>query len=173
MYPTEYIQFLAHFHGDRDYFECHEILEEYWKNTDPKDKDSIWVGLILLAVSAYHHRRGNFNGAKRTIEKAMKILEARAGKVKMLGIDPDLLSDLLSKRLALIESHHVYKSFNLPLTNPALVDLCKQSCEQHGYIFAKESDLTNHSLVHRHKTRDRTDIIAERFQALKMRKGNE
>ncbi|MEH7501602.1 DUF309 domain-containing protein, partial [Neobacillus drentensis] len=29
MYPTEYIQFLAHFHGDRDYFECHELLEDY------------------------------------------------------------------------------------------------------------------------------------------------
>ncbi|MFZ3196347.1 MAG: DUF309 domain-containing protein, partial [Bacillus mycoides] len=27
MYPTEYIQFLIHFHGDYDYFECHEILE--------------------------------------------------------------------------------------------------------------------------------------------------
>ena len=35
MYPTEYIQFLIHFHGDYDYFECHEILEEYWK-TKPR-----------------------------------------------------------------------------------------------------------------------------------------
>lgn len=35
MYPTEYIQFLIHFHGDYDYFECHEILEGYWK-TKPR-----------------------------------------------------------------------------------------------------------------------------------------
>ena len=27
-FPLKYIDFLVHFHGDRDYFECHEILEE-------------------------------------------------------------------------------------------------------------------------------------------------
>ncbi|PAD68333.1 hypothetical protein CHH83_14265, partial [Bacillus sp. 7586-K] len=34
MYDQEYIDFLVHFHCDRDYFECHEILEEHWKK-DP------------------------------------------------------------------------------------------------------------------------------------------
>lgn len=31
MYPAEYLEYLVYFHADRDYFECHEILEEYWK----------------------------------------------------------------------------------------------------------------------------------------------
>ncbi|WP_460291943.1 DUF309 domain-containing protein, partial [Bacillus cereus] len=39
MYPTEYIQFLIHFHGDYDYFECHEILEEYWKTKPRGNRD--------------------------------------------------------------------------------------------------------------------------------------
>ena len=44
MYPTEYIQFLIHFHGDYDYFECHEILEEYWKTKPRGNRDHYLVG---------------------------------------------------------------------------------------------------------------------------------
>lgn len=33
MYPEAYIEYLAEFHGSRDYFECHELLEEHWKKT--------------------------------------------------------------------------------------------------------------------------------------------
>ena len=102
MYPKEYIQFLTHFNGDRDYFECHEILEEYWKKSNDLKKDSIWVGFILLAVSRYHHRRGNFKGAKRTLEKAMNILSLLDFKQSLLGLDESifpLLSKLLIKSI--------------------------------------------------------------------------
>lgn len=34
VYPEAYVAFLHEFHTTRDYFECHEILEEYWKE-DP------------------------------------------------------------------------------------------------------------------------------------------
>ena len=30
-YPEAYTDYLCYFHGARDYFECHEVMEEYWK----------------------------------------------------------------------------------------------------------------------------------------------
>lgn len=109
MYPKEYIQFLAHFHGDRDYFECHELLEDYWKKTDSGNKDSIWVGLILVAVSSYHHRRSNFIGAKRTLEKAMHIFEFQADSLTKLGLDKIHLVHFLKGRLSDIQRNSLSK----------------------------------------------------------------
>ena len=173
MYPNEYIQFLAHFHGDRDYFECHEILEEYWKKNDGRNKNSIWVGLILLAVSTYHHRRNNFNGAKRTLEKAIKIFKTESEFVIKLGLNYPLLQDLLKERLSIVTNQQRYSSFNLPLKDLALLKLCKRYCEQNGVVWGMDSDVANDHLVHRHVLRDRTSVMEERNQALKLRKGND
>lgn len=173
MYPRAYIQFLVHFHGDRDYFECHELLEDYWKKKDFRNKESIWVGLILLAVSTYHHRRSNFSGAKRTLEKAVRICEHQADSLSELGIDKLQLGQLLTERLSVIQMEEAYKSFEIPVSDPELINLCQKICQQNGFLWGKESDITDNSLVHRHKLRDRTSIIQERYQSLEMRKGNE
>lgn len=173
MYPDEYIQFLVHFHGDRDYFECHEILEEYWKESSNQDKDSIWVGLILLAVSAYHHRRANHKGAKRTLEKAIKIFTFHESILSKLGIDSLLFFPLLYRRLKAIENEERYTSFQLPISDPLLLDICLKYCEQQGVQWGNSSDLSNERIVHRHKLRDRSSVIAERQEALMNRKGND
>lgn len=173
LYPKEYIQFLAHFHGDRDYFECHEILEEYWKNTDSKNKTSIWVGLILLAVSTYHHRRKNFNGADRTLRKAIKIFDSQSDTVIELGLDHHLLKELLTKRLSMIEKEENYISYELPICDPILLEMSVNYREQMGYFWGKQSNTSDYELIDRHKLRDRTSVIEERHQSLKRRKGNE
>ena len=121
MYPKPYIQFLIHFHGDRDYFECHEILEEYWKESNDRKKDSIWVGFILLAVSRYHHRRENFIGAKRTLEKAIMILSKQESRPNIQGLDAGNLFPLLSKLLDQINHEESYQSINLQITDPVLI----------------------------------------------------
>ncbi|WP_260405419.1 DUF309 domain-containing protein, partial [Paenibacillus sp. 598K] len=65
IYPDDYIQYLIEFHVTRDYFECHELLEEYWKEQPGDDPFyDTWVGLIQIAVSQYHHRRSNHRGAR-------------------------------------------------------------------------------------------------------------
>ncbi|WML30813.1 DUF309 domain-containing protein [Neobacillus sp. OS1-32] len=172
MYPTAYIDYLIHFHGDRDYFECHEILEDYWKQSDPGNKDSIWVGLILMAVSAYHHRRENFAGAKRTLEKAIKIFETQADSLVKLGIDSGELINVLNERLLAIEANHLYTSFSLPIIDSALMEECLKICQQRGLEWGKASDVTNDDLIHRHKLRDRTSVIEERNRMLLAKKGN-
>jgi uncharacterized protein len=173
MYPKEYVEFLAYFHGNRDYFECHEILEDYWKNVEPSNKDSIWVGLIQLAVSSYHHRRANFNGAKRTLEKAAKIFSLNEGSLMDLGLDKQPFFLLLKERLSAIQIEKDYTSFDLPIRDPLLVAECIETSKKKGFTWGNESDMTKLSIIHKHKMRDRTDVIQERNLALKNRKGNE
>lgn len=173
LYPKEYVQFLVHFNGDRDYFECHEILEEYWKESNDKQKDSIWVGFILLAVSRYHHRRGNFNGAERTLKKAIKILSLKANDIILQGLDVTVLFTILSKLIEEIEKEECYQSINLPVIDSTLLNACIKGCEELGFIWGERSNLEDESIVHRHKLRDRTLVIEERMEALRNRKGNE
>lgn len=173
MYPSEYIHFLAHFHGDRDYFECHELLEDYWKKTDPRNKDSVWVGFILLSVSAYHHRRSNFSGAERTLRKAIMILKLQSDSLTKLGLNKVDFYHLLNRQISALQKGDSYRSISLPICDPDLLEYAKKACEQRGFIWGNESDLTNNSLVHRHKLRDRSSIIEERNRSLKTRKSSE
>lgn len=166
MYPKEYIYFLTHFHGDRDYFECHEILEEYWKKVAKGDKSSVWVGLILVAVANYHHRRDNFSGAHRTLEKSLKILEAKKIELDQLGLDSVKLLQTLSEHLENIKSEKNYKSYHLPIVDEFLQAACEKECKKKGFIWCKSSDLTNEFLIHRHRLRDRSSVIKERKIAM-------
>ncbi|MCM3093097.1 MULTISPECIES: DUF309 domain-containing protein [unclassified Cytobacillus] len=173
MYPDKYIEFLVHFHGDRDYFECHEILEEYWKKIDPNNKKSAWVGLILMAVSFYHHRRENMNGAERTLRKGICILEDRAGEIKALGLDTDQLIEALKDRLVLIQKGGKYFSINLPIIDPLLKEKCIEVCAAKGLFWCSDSFAPDEDIVHRHKRRDRTIVINERLDALNHKKRQE
>lgn len=170
MYPEAYIQFLVHFHGDRDYFECHEILEEYWKKTGTEGKSSIWVGLILVSVSNYHYRRRNFEGAYRTLKKAISILQTKKQEAGLLGLNIDLLLVFLTDRLVHIHSENPYTSFNLPLSDLRLLQECQKTCRAKGFEWGMESDLLKTELIHRHQKRDRSEVIREREMAFEKRK---
>lgn len=170
MYPEAYIQFLVHFHGDRDYFECHEILEEYWKETK-EGKQSIWVGLILLAVSNYHFRRGNKDGAGRTLKKAIGIFQNQRNPFQ-LGMPLTELVDSLKKQLIAIEKGKAYTSINLPITDRELLEECQRRCNEKGFIWGNDSNLGDLHLIHRHSVRDRSEVLKERHNAILLRHKN-
>lgn len=170
MYPKQYIEFLAHFHGDRDYFECHEILEEYWKEIDKNNKQSVWVGLILLAVSCYHHRRNNFNGAIRTLHKAIVICNRNKQEIISLGIDfEQLLKDLESKLSEIRINKKNYIPYYIPFTDTDLQTVITNCCQEKNMLIDGTYKLADESLIHRHKVRDRSNVIAERNEALQRR----
>lgn len=171
MYPKEYVDYLVHFHSSRDYFECHEILEEYWKRVDVKNKSSILVAFILLAVSCYHHRRSNFNGAYKTIRKAKKIFTENQHLIFNYGIDVKKLFPLIESIEKKIHEGKPYESVSLPIHDDKLIHLCKVRSEQLHFVWNRSSDLSDPHLIHRHKMRDRTDVILERKKALEQRKG--
>jgi uncharacterized protein len=169
--PIAFIKYLYHFHVDRDYFECHEILEEYWKEETDQQKNSIWVGFILLAVANYHHRRNNFSGATRTLEKAIAIFHNEKENVANLGINVEPFTELLQTHRINLHKNNPYQSYSLPilLSNKQLSQ-CYSQDEIAQIDWGKESNLYDESLINRHKLRDRKDVITERQNALIQRK---
>ncbi|MCA1063245.1 DUF309 domain-containing protein [Rossellomorea sp. AcN35-11] len=170
VYPKPYLEFLMYFHGNRDYFECHEVLEEYWKEVDPKNRSSHWVGLIQVAVGFYHYRRGNLTGAVRTFKKAVLNIQSNHKELSRFGMDAARLQDMLEAIIQELNTNQSYRSINLPLTDSSLLNEVQALCEDSGFNWCTPSDLSNHELIHRHSLRDRTDVILERKKALERKK---
>lgn len=81
-YDRLYVQFLVYFNYRRDYYECHEVLEELWLE---EGRSPLYQGLLQIAVGLYHHRNGNVSGS-------MKLFTAGLDKLgrypsHSLGID--------------------------------------------------------------------------------------
>lgn len=55
------VEGVALYHAQR-FFECHEVLEALWKDTDGRLKD-FYKGLIQAAVACHHWSKGNLAGA--------------------------------------------------------------------------------------------------------------
>ncbi|GKU81067.1 DUF309 domain-containing protein [Niallia sp. NCCP-28] len=168
MYPNEYILFLVHFHGDRDYFECHEILEDYWKQVDKANKQSIWVAFILLAVSCYHFRRGNYAGALKTIRKSLYIFQIENENISKYGLNKDKLFfsiEALEKQIGQLSA---FPGFSLPIDDKQLEEICKNKAAELGLLW-KDQTPVDPIFINRHLTRDRTTVLKERAEALFMR----
>ncbi|MDF0726162.1 DUF309 domain-containing protein [Cytobacillus sp. S13-E01] len=162
MYPKAYLNYLIHFHGDRDYFECHEVLEEHWKEAQRAERKLYWVGLIQLAVGLYHQRRGNFKGAYRMMNNAIDIIKKERDSLTKLGLDYEELLSIVLKRVNEIQNQVPYKSFTLPISDKKLLSTCIESCETKGLTWGIDSDITDHYLVNKHMLRDRSEVINER-----------
>ena len=164
MYPDAYIRYLIHFHTDRDYFECHEILEEHWKKDGYK---KVWVVLIQIAVALYHHRRGNGQGALRMMRKALSLLQKEQKAVRELGLDEQRLAKQLEHYIERIAQNKAYKSIELPVCDETLRKMCQAICDERGISWGKASDMSDVFLIHKHKLRDRSDVIAAREEKKK------
>lgn len=68
----------------RDFFECHDVFEEYWNELRGSEKLSI-QGLIQTAVGCYHAMNGNFTGAASQFDKAQNKLALHSPR--MFGLD--------------------------------------------------------------------------------------
>jgi len=72
----------------RDFYECHEVLEELWKPSVGEERLFLQA-VIHFAVGFYHHEEGNPIGAELQLRKALSKL---AGYLPAyLGIDTDRL----------------------------------------------------------------------------------
>jgi uncharacterized protein len=167
-YPNAYIEYLIHFHGERDYFECHEVLEEYWKEHPNDPFSRAYVGLIQIAVGLYHHRRGNVAGAVKMLQAAINGFSAE--QVKQLGLDDVRLCNALTLRLEQLNAGNtVYNDIDLPFIDEALQEHCIQECSRRGGAWCLASDISNPNLIHKHTLRDRTEVIQERLRQKQLR----
>ncbi|WP_438445726.1 DUF309 domain-containing protein [Gorillibacterium sp. sgz5001074] len=173
LYPEAYVEFLVHFHGTRDYFECHELLEEYWKQeTDPALK-AVWHSLIQAAVSAYHERRGNLAGAVKMLEQSCERLSA--ADPGLAGLDREELLQRFRERIGhmkerqSLDAYSPFRDPELPIRDPQLLDRCRALCLSWGAVWNQPSALEDESLLHRHTLRDRSDVISERRRSMMMK----
>lgn len=105
-YDPLYIQFLYEFNESRDYFECHEVMEELWLE---EGRSPLFQGLLQVAVGLYHARNGNHSGAIKLLNQAVQKLEKYPQH--RLGID---LDKLLRECRSYIEQLHVRDQSELP-----------------------------------------------------------
>lgn len=170
VYPKAYVEYLVHFHADRDWFECHEILEEYWKEHPQDPKSKTWVGLIQVAVAMYHHRRGNRRGAVKMLSASL--LNVDDGHLQTLGIDASSFRCEAGQRLELLSSDEPipFADMDLPLADGGLLELCSVACAERGLVWGLPSDLSNRYLIHKHTLRDRSDVIEARRREAERRR---
>ncbi|MFD0695829.1 DUF309 domain-containing protein [Paenibacillus sp. GCM10027628] len=82
VYDRLYVAYLYYFNETRDYFECHEVMEELWLE---EGRSPLYQGLLQVAVGLYHHANGNVSGS-------IKLFSAGLDKLgpypeQTLGID--------------------------------------------------------------------------------------
>jgi uncharacterized protein len=164
MYSSAYLDYLIEFHATRDYFECHEILEEHWKHDPPGKRKLYWVGLIQLAVALYHQRRQNIIGAKRMFRSSLRIIELEQKEFELLGIDVVLLKKMIRDRLN--QTDAVFIDFMIPIIDDQLLGECQKLSSERQLIWGKKSALELDQLIHKHTLRDRTNVIEERQRKL-------
>lgn len=120
-----------------DYFECHEVAEEYWKMLAPGDKEHALVGYIQLAAGLYHERRGNTRGAQKLLTSAERIL-----------MNADDVFFTYVNREQLVATR------NLPMSD-----------ELQSLVTTRVAELPKldaHFIMHKHTLRDRSEVIAAR-----------
>lgn len=70
-YKPLYLAYLIYFNRDRDYFECHEVLEELWLE---EQRDPLYKALLQVAVGLYHFRGGNVRGGLIMLKQSHQVL---------------------------------------------------------------------------------------------------
>ena len=161
-YPEAYRAYLIEFHAARDYFECHELLEDYWKAHPGDPLADTWVGLIQIAVGSYHYRRGNLAGAVKMYRQSLSRLTA--SQLERVGIDGEAALSAVAALIAAAEEGEPFRDIDLPLRDQALAQSCEAECERRGLIWGAASG-SGAELVQRHTLRDRSGVIAAREAA--------
>ena len=59
----------------REFFACHETLEELWK-AEPAHIRELYQGILQVGVAFYHAERGNYVGATELLRRGLERLRA-------------------------------------------------------------------------------------------------
>jgi uncharacterized protein len=92
-YERLYVEFVYYFNVERDYFECHEVMEELWLE---EGRHPVFQGLLQIAVGLYHYRNGNVSGSIKLFSQGIDKLQGQ----------PDILYGIHAGKL--VEESRVY-----------------------------------------------------------------
>lgn len=161
-FHENYIEFFTYFNGNADYFECHEVFEELWKEVASNNKKHVLVGFILVATGMYHWRRGNIAGAKRSMMKGIQLVKSAEPCEYTKPVDLEDFLANCSRALAAIEEGRSFEPFTIVLTDDKLAQIVTKR-------IATLPANDNHFIQNKHMLRDRSDVIAERAKQLKLK----
>ncbi|PWI27051.1 DUF309 domain-containing protein [Kurthia sibirica] len=162
MYHPSFISFLGYFNGNQDYFECHEELEEYWKDIAPGERKHPLTGYIQLATGLYHWRRGNNKGATTILKKGYATLQASSTSPFVAALDYSSLMLHYAQTIEAVAQQQPFEAFKIIITDVPLQQLVLAN-------IANQIPYDAHYLMNKHTQRDRSEIILSRQQALLQR----
>jgi predicted metal-dependent hydrolase len=118
-YDRLYVEFIYYFNIERDYFECHEVMEELWLEEGRKP---LFQGLLQIAVGLYHHRNGNVGGAIKLFTQGIDKLQSFPKLT--LGIDLAAIveesRDYVEKLLKIEQTSFEFYDLNIIIVDPEL-----------------------------------------------------
>ncbi|WP_397537626.1 DUF309 domain-containing protein [Rummeliibacillus pycnus] len=162
MHHPLFIEFLTYFNGNQDYFECHEVLEEYWKEVAPRDKKHPLTGWIQLATCLYHWRRENFKGAHTILKKAERTLSASIYDPLLEEINTSNLLHQIHLTQEKVNNHEPYICWYIDIQSPDLKLKVEQS-------IATLPPSDTYFLQNKHMLRDRSNILLARQEKRRSR----
>jgi uncharacterized protein len=118
-YPSLYVDFFHYFNIEKDYFECHEVLEELWLETG---REPFYQGLLQVAVGLYHFQNENINGAIKMMVAASEKLSKYPEPIYM-GIHLQNLKQHTEQCLQQIQSNKPFSPFYIQIEDPKLQEL--------------------------------------------------
>ena len=78
--------------NEKDYFECHEVIEELWLETPSDDPyRDLYKGVIQAAAAIYQFDRGILSGAKGLYKTSVEYLGGYAPRTLGLNIEKMIL----------------------------------------------------------------------------------
>ena len=164
MHPL-YVDFYNYFNGNQDYFECHEVLEQYWKEIAPGDKEHVLVGLVQLATGMYHWRRSNFSGAVKILTKSLHNIKRNKQSIFLKPLNLSLLEKQILHSISQVEQHKPFHSFKIDIVDSELKRLVDKR-------ILEQPKVDDHFLLHKHMLRDRTEILKARVAKMESTKDN-
>ncbi|WP_370297690.1 DUF309 domain-containing protein [Ammoniphilus sp. YIM 78166] len=122
MYDRLYVEYLYYFNDQRDYYECHEVMEEYWLL---EGKNKLLQSLLQVAVGLYHFRNGNITGAIKLLEQALA--KQNEPWIGQLGINKEKLYDEVTRYLEKLKCYDTapfpFYDLTIEIIDPKLEEL--------------------------------------------------
>lgn len=94
-----------------EFFECHEILEEAWREASFCHKKFL-QGLIQIAVAFHHLRKNNIAGTKRLLSEGLAKLIPFAPRYE--GVNISAFAELLEAVKIAVNSDNGAQDMSLP-----------------------------------------------------------
>lgn len=161
LHHPHFVNFIVYFNNNQDFFECHEVLEDYWKAQPQFSKAHPLTAYILLAVGLYHWRRKNLVGAVKLLTKATHRMAPflNGSSPFTEGIDFPTLYQQCKESMHAVERGEAFQSFTIQITSPSLQALYEEAQSTLPLLPKNSIDIIDKHRTNRQSlSEDTTDI---------------